>query len=83
MHWYEGDRDVFGHDGYEWVFEPRGETGITLVAVRGIDGPDQDPSDVTLDDLPDAVQAFVEDHDRTFRPQTTSMGAAMGVQSGP
>lgn len=83
MRWKEGACDVFAHAGYEWVFEPRKHKTMTLIAIRGIDKPDSDPDGVTLDDFPPAVRKWVVTHDRDFYPQTSSIGAAMGVVTGP
>lgn len=81
MHWKEGVSDVVGHDGYEWVFEPKKHNSMTLTAIRSVEPaePDLDPAEYTLDTLPAPVRKFVVTHSRTFVPEHSSLASIMGV----
>ena len=75
---------VLPFDGYEWCFEPRRHNTMTLVAIRGIDSkPDLDHEEMTLERMPPHVRRWVCTHQRDYVPMCSSIGAAMGVLSGP
>ena len=72
---------ILPFNGYEWVFEPRRENTMTLVAIRGIDEkPDRDPDDMTLERMPPHVRRWVCTHQRDYVRLSSSIVDAMGAR---